>query len=696
MDRRIDQLFDKALKELARYGIFLDKPLGDQPFSFADYPEVQQVIDSIFEEFRQSVEVTITEGLAWEDNLSASKATDIASRYGVAVAQQRSQAVAGFAQRKVGGLDLSQRVWNITDTFEKEVETAMDIALRDGTPANRLATDLKQYLKHPDKLFRRVRDEHGQLQLSKRAKEFHPGAGVYRSSYKNARRLAVTETNMAYHKADNERWRQLDFVLGYEVQVSGTNPNVCPICIELAGKYPKEFEFVGWHPHCRCHAVPIMEDIDSFQARQDALLRGERIPATGQVTEPPKNFTDHLKDNSDRLQRASKAGTLPYFVRDNYKVGKDGTLTPTFNVPKKPSKPAPPSILERAKARHEARTPEEVKDIKRRLIQRNADIRHANRTPEEIQFIKDSWSERRASRQTTQGYPSEWRAKNLANAQKRHEARTKKQVADTQDRLLLRSVRNKVYDADKALPSDAKWFRNKEVIISQEGGKPVIVERRSIVLEIETQNNCNGSTNLRGTIRLTRERCELCQSAIKKINANQIDKITKGEADAMATLWHEITHNRHLITEVGGRTPTQTKAMEMMNEFVARKTLPEFYSKLGASKTPWTEFMTNRDSTGYNRMVNDFDYLIDRFKLDKDKVLQTAKAGLFDGDYTKQEENAVDALLDGGLKDFKRLDGKKITKTQVGQLVAMCRDKWDVRTIEYWLKENAILEPLTH
>lgn len=395
MDRCIDQLFDKTLKRLASYGIFLDKPLGDQPFSFADYPEVQHIIDGIFEEFRQSVEVTITKGLEWEDNLSASKATDIASRYGVAVAQQRSQAVAGFAQRKVGGLDLSERVWNITDTFEKEVETAMDIALRDGTPANRLATDLKQYLKYPDKLFRRVRDEHGQLQLSKRAKEFHPGQGVYRSSYKNARRLAVTETNMAYHKADNERWRKLDFVLGYEVQVSGTNPNVCPLCVELAGKYPKEFEFVGWHPHCRCHAVPIMEDIDSFQARQEALLRGERIPATGQVTAPPKNFTNHLANNSDRIARSSKAGTLPYFVRDNYKVGKDGTLTPTFNAPKKP---ALPSILERAKARHEARTPEEVKDIKRRLIQRNADIRHANRTDEEVARIKQAVIDRRVNR----------------------------------------------------------------------------------------------------------------------------------------------------------------------------------------------------------------------------------------------------------------------------------------------------------
>lgn len=301
MDRRIDQLFDETLKRLASYGIFLDKPLGDQPFSFSDYPEVQRIIDDIFEEFRQSVEVTITEGLAWEDNLSASKATDIASRYGVAVAQQRNQAVAGFAQRKVGWLDLSQRVWNITDTFHKEVETAMDIALRDGTPANRLATDLKQYLKHPDKLFRRVRDEHGQLQLSKRAKEFHPGAGVYRSSYKNARRLAVTETDMAYHKADNERWRQLDFVLGYEVQVSGTNPNVCPLCVELAGKYPKDFEFVGWHP--------------PLQVPRSADYGGHRqLPSPPRCTPPRRAHTPHGTSDrtSEELHRPPRKQQRPH------------------------------------------------------------------------------------------------------------------------------------------------------------------------------------------------------------------------------------------------------------------------------------------------------------------------------------------------------------------------------------------------
>ena len=37
-----------------------------------------------------------------------------------------------------------------------------------------------------------------------------------------------------------------------------------------------------------------------------------------------------VANNSDRIARSSQRGTLPYFVRDNYKVARDGTLTPTF------------------------------------------------------------------------------------------------------------------------------------------------------------------------------------------------------------------------------------------------------------------------------------------------------------------------------------------------------------------------------
>ena len=296
----------------------MDKPIGDKPFSFADYPHIKKRMDQLFDQFKSQTSTAIRNSLEREDALSADKATELAAYYGQALTAQRSAAVQQIANRIVGGMNLSERIWRISDSFYKEIETALDIALRDGTPADRLATELKQYLRHPDKLFRRVRDEHGQLRLSKAAQAYHPGQGVYRSSFRNARRLAVTETNMAYHAADHERWQALDFVLGYEVQVSGTNPNVCPLCMELAGKYPKEFKFVGWHPHCRCHALPILEKPQAFKARQQALLRGERIPPIGAVKAPPDNFTAHLANNTDRIASALRNGTLHLFLRENY------------------------------------------------------------------------------------------------------------------------------------------------------------------------------------------------------------------------------------------------------------------------------------------------------------------------------------------------------------------------------------------
>jgi hypothetical protein len=106
-------------------------------------------------------------------------------------------------------------VWNYTNQFKNEIEMGLDLGIRNGLPAAEMASDLQQYLKYPKKLFRRVRDEHGNLQLSTAAKEFHPGQGVYRSSYKNAMRLARTETNMAYRTADHERIQQFDLKYGY-------------------------------------------------------------------------------------------------------------------------------------------------------------------------------------------------------------------------------------------------------------------------------------------------------------------------------------------------------------------------------------------------------------------------------------------------------------------------------------------------
>ena len=111
---------------------------------------------------------------------------------------------------------------------------------------------------------------------------YHSGQGVYRSSYKNAMRLARTEINMAYREAEYQRWQQLDFVVGFRIHLSNNhtilNSKGEPvpfhdICDELAGDYPKTFKFVGWHPQCRCFVTPILSDYDEYNKNRANRLK---------------------------------------------------------------------------------------------------------------------------------------------------------------------------------------------------------------------------------------------------------------------------------------------------------------------------------------------------------------------------------------------------------------------------------------
>ena len=145
---------------------------------------------------------------------------------------------------------------------------ALSAAIEPGTSAMELAADIKKYLNEPDMMFRRFRykDEEGNWQrkwkqkftdadgkvhfIDADPKAYHPGRGVYRSSARNAQRLARTEINMAYRKAEQERWKSFDFVVGYEVKITQNGKHVEDICDCLKGKYRKDFKFMGWHPSC--------------------------------------------------------------------------------------------------------------------------------------------------------------------------------------------------------------------------------------------------------------------------------------------------------------------------------------------------------------------------------------------------------------------------------------------------------------
>jgi len=223
---------------------------------------------------------------------------------------RNSEALEAFLRRKRNSRSLSDRIWKVGTRYRDELEANLLIGISEGKSAAGIAEQIEEYLEHPDKLFRRVRDAEGDLRLSKAAKLFKPGAGMYRSSYKNALRVAISETNIAYRTADNLRWQKQDFILGYDVHLSAQHP-VFDICDELEGRYPKEFLFTGWHPRCFCYVTPIMMERDDFVAK----LNGEKVNVSP-INEMPPELRKWVLENRAKV---SGMKNKPYFILDNAK-----------------------------------------------------------------------------------------------------------------------------------------------------------------------------------------------------------------------------------------------------------------------------------------------------------------------------------------------------------------------------------------
>lgn len=332
LDKRIELIYETAVKEAARIGATIGDFNPDRLFSFSDYPITRKRIEKLLSGLKSGLSAAIVNGINSAWTLSNNKNNELARQvFGdnvgkLSQAQYRryfstnDEAREAFIQRKTNGLNLSDRVWNYTNQFKEEIELGLDVCLRNGVSAEDMTKELRQYLKFPDKLFRRVRDEHGVLQLSKRAAAFHPGQGVYRSSFKNARRLAATETNIAYRTADHTRWQDLDFVVGIEIKLSNNHTlngiEFTDICDKLKGLYPKTFKFTGWHPHCKCYAVTILKTEEEMAEDNRRIMAGEE-PVQGsknEVTDVPDNFKQWLTDNEDRAKRSF---SVPYFITDN-------------------------------------------------------------------------------------------------------------------------------------------------------------------------------------------------------------------------------------------------------------------------------------------------------------------------------------------------------------------------------------------
>ena len=293
-----------------------------------------------------------------------------------------------FLSRSEHGLNLSDRVWKSVRQLRDEMEVAMTVSIGEGESSSSMSRKVRQYLNNPDDMFRRFRYKKGEKDIidpetgeitgkeivwgkkwKKRIKDevtgkykwidydrdsYKTGAGVYKSSARNAMRVARTETNIAYRRADNARWQDMDFVLGQRVQLSKNHPKK-DICDKLQGDYPKDFVFDGWHPQCFCFATPILMDEEEMAKVTEAFLKGEKYtPRGNQITDYPAAFKDWVREHSEDIAAARQRGTEPYFIRNNAQAI-DEIINP---------KPKELSTLEKAKLRHDARTPEQEEAIK--------------------------------------------------------------------------------------------------------------------------------------------------------------------------------------------------------------------------------------------------------------------------------------------------------------------------------------------
>ena len=355
----VQSLYDKAILAITRAAA-RGKIDPDTPFSFDMYPSVQKEMQRITEQLAERVTVVIETGskkqwlFACDKNdafISSIMDTSKVSKARLKKMQDRNlDALAAFQGRKVDGMNLSQRVWKYVGQFKDQLENALDVGLGEGRSADELSRDVRQNLLDPNRLFRRVRDKRGNLVLSKAARAFHPGRGVYRSSYKNAMRLTRSEINMAYRESDWQRWQSLDFVVGFEIHRSNHEPLCkCDTCEKLVGRYPKTFKFKGWHPQCMCYATPVLMDEETFDENElgdlKAALRGttyKRQQAKNAVSDVPDGFKAWVKDH---VEAQKGWASTPYFIKDNFVDGQLGkglkiampTTTPAgkvdFHVP---------------------------------------------------------------------------------------------------------------------------------------------------------------------------------------------------------------------------------------------------------------------------------------------------------------------------------------------------------------------------
>ncbi len=306
---------------------------SDRPFMWSDYPQTRKRIRDLQERFVEDIGSVIYSGTSeeWKNSNEVQDllANKVLQTYGATIGKEKyeilyqpnNDALKAFQQRKDKGFTISDKLWNQSTLYKQELEEAISCAIQKGTSAITLSKQISKYLLDFPQLQKDYKERFGK---ASRAMDCE-----YRSI-----RLAASEINMAYRQAENLRWQQMDFVVGYEIKLS--NNHTCngkpfqDICDILAGKYPKDFQWTSWHPLCRCYKIPILKTEEEFwewDGRNEATTA-----SVNEVKDVPDAFKKWINEN---IQRAKSWDSAPYFIRDNDKYIREDFKVNVYNKTEK-------------------------------------------------------------------------------------------------------------------------------------------------------------------------------------------------------------------------------------------------------------------------------------------------------------------------------------------------------------------------
>lgn len=402
-NKRLGRLYSDYVKKLTALGYDESVLDDDALFSFDKFPKFTTRLNDIFSDYFQNNMLCykngITDGVALAYNHDNAVLGGFSILSDKALKTARNIAAETFISNRLNskqGLNLAQTVWNYCQQTKSEFEMAMSNVIADGlgkgTSAEEIGKAIRKYLNNPDMMYRRYHiikiQKNGQKKdvVTWRRKRIidgkvrfveepleKVGMGVYRSSRKNALRVARTEINAAYHKTRNKRWKNEPFVIGQLIHLSPQH-DIDDICDELEGRYPKDFIWTGWHPQCMCTSDPILISGDEAKDFYKRLYAGEDMsnyvsPYT--ITDIPENYKRYIRDNVSDIIKAKKRDKLAWHLADNTKYWYN-LLNPAERT-KMGLKPISnrDAIQEAAKIRHAKR---DVEKIQRRWLLRRSSM----------------------------------------------------------------------------------------------------------------------------------------------------------------------------------------------------------------------------------------------------------------------------------------------------------------------------------